>query len=83
MHLCFCKAIEELSISNQVYKLIHQNEYVNVQQISDEYMKIHNSNYSMYFKNNKLALFLKHDEVNEVFFNENDAINILFTPTNL
>ena len=83
MYSFFSKAILGLYVSPNIYNLIGHDERVHIHKISDEYTKIHNSNYSVYFKNNKFALMTKHDQIQKIFMTVDDAVNILFTTTDL
>lgn len=85
MYFSFHKAIEGLSLPSSIYKIVGYEDNVIVDNLTDNYIKIHNSKYSMYFQNNKLVLITKYSSNNmkEVFLNVDDAIKILFAPTNL
>lgn len=83
MYLSFCKAIVGLSVTSDIYKLIDHEDKVSVDKLSDDYTKIHNARFSMYFKNNKVALITKQDEIQNVFYTVDDAIKVLFATTDL
>jgi hypothetical protein len=83
MHSYFDDVIKHFQHSNKVYKLIKIDEPVCVSDLSQECTKISNSNYSLYFQDNKLEMItVNTDTPKKVFTTLDDAINVLFTTTN-
>lgn len=72
------------SITNCLMNIVGLDHSSCIQQLSDDYTKIHNSKYSMYFKNNELVLVTKDfNDMKEVFMNVDDVLHNLFTSSNL
>lgn len=85
MNNLFESVITNFALPLSIRNLIKGTDSVLVYTIPNEYTKIQNLEYSMYFQNNKLVLITKdNEEIKKVFSNIEDAMDdSLFASTDL